>query len=307
MHLRWHKPRFTVLGPRIEGLSDNHHSKPRCLYNLSRLLESLGNFGEQKRLLTRALELERGRGNDDQVARTLRRLADANRLLNLFEEGIQQSKEALEIYERLHNAEGQARGWNVLGWLLLKDNQLGAAEDAGSRAIKLFMDQGRDYRVCGCYRLLGCVYLAKGERGKAIQQFEAAIRIASPFDWHHHLFWIHYILSGLYLDEKNSDNAQSHIEQAKSHAVDNAFNLGRAMGWQAWIWYQQGRIEEAKAEAQWALEIFEKLGTTTEIAWCRTFLRQQQQQKTDSSQAIPIPVVSFLDMAPLPTLVDLPP
>jgi hypothetical protein len=77
-----------------------------------------------KRLLTRALELERGRGNDDRVAYTLRALADANRMLGLYEEGIQQSKEALEIYERLGDAEGQAKCWNYLGWLLLDDDNL---------------------------------------------------------------------------------------------------------------------------------------------------------------------------------------
>ena len=60
MHLYWHKPRFTMLRPRIEGLSDDHHSKPRCLLNLSQLLGSLGKEVDRKQLLTHVLELERG-------------------------------------------------------------------------------------------------------------------------------------------------------------------------------------------------------------------------------------------------------
>ena len=253
-HLFWHKPRFTMLRPRIEGLSDDHHSKPRCLFNLSWLFGSLGNNVERKRLLTHTLELERGRGNDEWVARTLWRLGDSNRMLDLCKEGIPQLKEALEIYERLGNAEGQAKCWNYLGFLLLRDGQLGAAEEAGSHAIKLFQDQGREYWVCLSHRLLGDIYQAEDESGKAIQHLEAAVGIASPFGWHDQLFWIHYSLAVLFCKTGEINNAQSHIERTKSHAVNNAYKLGRAMDQQAWIWYGQGRLEEAKAEILCALE-----------------------------------------------------
>ena len=273
-HLAWHKPRFTVLRPRIEGLSDEHHSKPRCLFNLSHLLKSLGNHAERKRLLTRALKLERVRGNDDQVARILRSLADSNRMLRLFKEGIPQSKEGLEIYKQLGNVEGQAKCWNTLGRTLLDGGQLDAAEEAASHALKHFLDQGREYWVCLVHRLLGDIHQAKGERGKAIQHFEAAIGIASPLGWHDELFWIHYSLADLFCDENEFDNALSHIGRAKSHAADGAYNLGRAMGQQAWIWYHQGRLEEAKAESLRALEIFEKLGVTAELPGFRYTLQQ---------------------------------
>ena len=273
-HLALQKPRLTVLRPKIEGLSDDHHSKPRCLFSLSRLLGSLGNHAERKRLLTRTLELERGRGSDDRVAHILWRLSDANRMLLLFKEGICQSKEALEIYERLGDAEGQGKCWNYLGRLLLDAGQPGAAEEAASHALKLFLDQGREYWVCGSHRLLGDIYQAKGERGKAIQHLEAAIGIASPFDWHHHLFWIHFTLAELFCDENEFDDAQPHIERAKSHAVDNTYNLGRAMDQQAWIWYRQGRLGEAKTEILCALEIFEGLGATAGLPRFRYRLRQ---------------------------------
>jgi tetratricopeptide (TPR) repeat protein len=87
---------------------------------------------DRKRLLTRVLGARERAGDDDRVARVLRELADANRLLDLYEEGIQQSKEALEICERLGDAEGQGKCWNCLGWLLFEDGQLDAAEEAAS-------------------------------------------------------------------------------------------------------------------------------------------------------------------------------
>jgi hypothetical protein len=66
--LYWHKSRVVMLGPKIEALPDNHPRKPRCLSNLSRLFDSVGNFVERKRLLSQSLRLWRERGNDFQVA-----------------------------------------------------------------------------------------------------------------------------------------------------------------------------------------------------------------------------------------------
>ena len=274
MHLYWHKSRFTVLRSKIEGLSDDHRSKPECLFRLSQLLGVLGNDADGKRLLSHALELERGQGNNDRVARALRFLADANRMLGLHEEGIQQSKEALELYNRLGDAEGQAKCWNRLSWSLLGDDQLDAAEEAASHALKLSLDHGREFWVCDSHNILGEIYQYKGNREKAIQHFDSALRIASSFDWHDQLFWIHHALADLFRNENEFDNAQSHIQQAKSHAVNDVYCLGRAMEMQAQIWYGQGRLEEAKAEALRALETFEKLGAASDLERCRNLLRR---------------------------------
>jgi len=61
-HLYWHKPRLVVLEPKIKGLPDRHPCKPRCLFHLSRLFDSVGNGKERKRLLIDALKLWRERG-----------------------------------------------------------------------------------------------------------------------------------------------------------------------------------------------------------------------------------------------------
>ena len=273
-HLYWHKPRFTVLGPKIEGLSDGHRSKAHCLFRLSELFGSLGNYVEEKQLLTCTLELERGLGNDGRVALALRDLIDANRMLGLYEEGRQRSREALEIYERLGDAEGQAKCWAYLGWLLSTYRQLDAAEEAASHALKLFLDQGREYWVCESHRLLGEIYRFKGEIGKAIHHSEAALKIASRFDWHDELFWIHESLASLFSEVSEFDKAQAHIEQAKPHAVHSAYQLGRAMEQQALVWYRQCWLEEAKAEVLRALDTFEKLGATSDVGRCRDRLQE---------------------------------
>ena len=146
-HLYWHKQRLVVLKPKIEGLPDDHPSKPRCWLLLSRLFRSVGNYVEYKNLLIHTLNLRRERGDDFQIAQTLRFLADANWRLHLYAEGIPQAKEALEIYQRKNHVLGQADCWKHLARLLYDDSQPEAAGEAASKAIEL-SDKGDPVTVC---------------------------------------------------------------------------------------------------------------------------------------------------------------
>ena len=261
-HLYWHKPRLVVLGPKIEGLPDDHPSKPQCLFELSQLLDSVGNYVESKRLLTGTLKLSRERGDDIQVARTLGLLAQTNRQLDFREEGIQQAEEGAKIFERLGNTTEQAQCLQRLSRLLYEDNQLGAAEKAASQATDLSSDNGDQFLVTQCHRLRGEICQLKGEVEKAIDHFETALRIASSFNWRDELFWIHYSLAKLFLDKGSLDDAQPHTERCKSYAAGDPYKLGYAMRLQARVLFQQHRLEEAKSEMLCAIEVFEKLGAT---------------------------------------------
>ena len=136
-HLRWHKILLVILGPKVEGLPDDHHSKPSCLLQLSQLFNAVGNHVEEKRLLVHTLKLWREQGDDLQVAQTLRFISSADRWPGLHEEGLQREKEALDIYKRLNRISAQAYSWQQLAWLLYDDHQLDAAEEAVSQAINL--------------------------------------------------------------------------------------------------------------------------------------------------------------------------
>ena len=270
-HLYHHKRRLIVLGPKIEGLPDDHRSKPECLLQFSRLFRSVGGYTERQRLLTRALKLQRERGDDLQVARTLEFLSGANRLLEL-KEGIQQVGEALEIYKRLNDISGQASSSRLLARLLFNDNQLDAAEEAASRTIDLLSNEGDQLEVCGCYRILGNIYRSKSDPETAIGHFEEALKIASSCNSSTQQFWILFSLADLFFNQGSFDEAHTHIERAKLHAVNNTYLLGRAMRRQAGFWYHQGRLEEGKSEALRALCVFEKLGAVKDIEECRRIL-----------------------------------
>jgi tetratricopeptide (TPR) repeat protein len=299
-HLYWHKPRYTTLTPKIEGLPGNHPHKPNCLSDLSRLIQQAGNHAEGKRLFIHTLRLERQRGDDFQVAQTLRHLSDVNRLLGLHEEGIQQTKEALEIFQRIGETNGQTRCLGDLAWLLFGDKQLDAAEEAASRALDLASEKDESYFVCQLHRVLGKISYSKGEKKKAVHRFETALVIASPFNWHEELFWIHCDLADLLCDEDEYDDATVHLQRAKSHAVDDAYRLAHAMHVQAAVWYLQSRLEEAKWEGLHALEIFGKLGVKGAEA-CRDLLKTiEREMKVRSCR----PQGELPDTMPRPALVN---
>ena len=289
-HLCWHKPRHTVLRQKIEGLPDPHRYKSECLLELSELFRSVGNHAEQKQFLDCVLKLQRKREDDRLVARSLRGLSIANRELGLYKEGISQAREALEIYQRLGLTMDQAWCLNSLAVLLHGDQQLDAAEEAASLAIDLLPEKGKEFLACDTQRVLGDIYHSKGEREKAIYHLEAALANASPFNWQDQLSCINYTLAVLFLDGGEFDSAHTHIQQAKSHAAENVYYLGRAMELQAITWYRQSRLEEAKSELLRAYETYEKLGAATDAEDCRALLQEiegamESRSTSDSSDS----------------------
>jgi tetratricopeptide (TPR) repeat protein len=284
-HLHWHKPRQTILKSKIEALPDDHRSKPKLLRNLSTLFGQLGNYTEQKQLLVHTLELVRQRGDDSEVAFTLRYLSDVNRKLGLFEEGIPQAKEALDIFKRIGDTRWQMHCSIDLAQLLYSDKQLEAAEDVASRTINLVTEEDQGIIICRLHRVLGLIYSAKGERKKAIHHFETAIGIASRSNWHEELFWNHHDLVQMFLDGGDFDEASTHVGQAKSHAINDVYKLGRATQIQANVWYRQLRLEEAKSEALQALEIYEKLGAAGDAGSCRHLLQMVEQAMENKSDS----------------------
>ena len=268
-HLFWQKPRQTVLRSKIESLPDDHPSKAECLFWLSRLSGSVGNYAEEKRLICLTLTLERERGDLFSVALALESLSYTNRNLGLLKEGLQLVEEAFEIHKQLKSTTGQVNCLQTLARLLLEDNQLDAAEDATLRKIKLLPEKGQEFQLCHSHKVLGSIHRSKGEKEKAIYHFKTALTIASNFSWQHELFWIHTDIAKLSYDENEFDDANAHIEQAKSHAADNAYHLGRGMEMQALIWQRQCRLEDARSEVLRALEVFERLGAVVDAGRCR--------------------------------------
>ena len=271
-HLYWHKRRLIGLGLKIEGLPDNHPSKPQCLFDLSQLLGSVGKSGERKRLVTHTVKIWRERGNNAKVAEALKFLSGANRQLGQYEEGIQQVKEALGLYEQLGDVGGQGRALEQLARLLHGDGQLDAAEAATYQLIAILPDEPRPHNLCRSHYILGGIYRSKGETEKAIDHFKTSLDIAAPFNWHLGKYQNHYSLAGLYFDQGKFDDAHAHIKEAKLHSANDPHHLGCATELQARSWYGEGRYEEAKAECLRAIEVFGSLGVMEGLEKCRKLL-----------------------------------
>ena len=70
-HLYWHKPRQTVLGPKIRTLAEYRSIRLEYLSELSRLFGRVRSHAERKMLLAHTLGFEKRQGDDDQVIQTL--------------------------------------------------------------------------------------------------------------------------------------------------------------------------------------------------------------------------------------------
>jgi len=271
--LHAHKPRLVGLGPKIEGLPDDHPSKPQCLLHLSQLLGSVGNYGERKWLLIHTLKLWREQGDDLQVARTLTHLASANRRLLLHKEGILQAKEASEIYERFNDTVGHVDSLQYLALLFAEDDQVDAAEEAASRAINLASDEPMQPQVCEHHRVLGYIYRSRGEMEVAINHFKKALEIASSLNSRGVESMVLHCLVHLLLEEGRFNDAQVHLEHLKSHTADDSFDLDLVMLAQACAWYQQGKLGEAKSEFSRIIGVYEKIGVSADLLGsCRELL-----------------------------------
>ena len=281
--LYWHKPRLVTLGPKIEALADDHPHKAQCLFELARLFDSVGNLAERKRLLSHRLKLCREQGDAFHIAVTLKCLSYTNRRLGLDEEGIRQAEQASEIFKQLGEVVQQAESLINLASLLCQAKQLDTAEEAGSRAIDLLPEKGEELRVCQAHRVLGNTYRFKGETKKAIHHYEVALRIASSLNMAYQLFWVNYCLAELFSDEGKFEDAQTHVEQAKAHAVNDLYILARAMVQQARVWGGQRRFEEARSEALRALDMLEKLGAAHDAEITRQLLREIDTRRASGS------------------------
>ena len=283
--LFWHKSRLVTLGLKIEALPDNHPTKAECLFELSRLFFSAGNIAEYKRLLTYTLKLRRERGDDVQVAATLRNLSDANRRMYLFEEGIRQAREASEIFERFGDVVQQVQCLIKLASLLHDDGELNGAEEAALRGIDLLPEKGQELWVFDAHRVLGEIYQSKDETKKAIHHLEMALGIASSLNTVDPLFWVNYSLANVSLAEGRFDDAQIHVERARSCAVGNPYLLARASLLQAGLWYAQSMFGEAKSEGLRVLDVFVKLGAVSDAEFTRQLLREIDARATGEPEA----------------------
>lgn len=244
------------------------------MLKLSQLFDAVGNHAEFKRILAHSLVLWGNRRDTFQVAQTLMYLVDANRILGHTKEGVLQAKEAVEIYERTRFLLGQAHALQQFARLLFEDGQVADAEEAATRALDLAIDRDEKSMVCRCHRVLGEIYQSKGETEKAVSHFEATIEIASSFNWHHELFWTHYTLASPFCVQEQFDEAYAHIERSRPHAAHASYLLSRAMEMQAYVWFKQHLLEEAKLGAFQAASVFDQLGAAKDFERCLGVLGQ---------------------------------
>ena len=85
-------------------------------------------------------------------------------------------------------------------------------------------------------------------------------------------------LAGLFRNDGRFDEANAHVERAKSYMANSPYYLGRAMKERAMILYMQHEFEEARSEALCAADIYERLGAVKEAEDCRELLQRIEKE-----------------------------
>ena len=139
------------------------------------------------------------------------------------------------------------------------------------------MEKGDRFELCDSHHVLGG-FQSKGETKKAIHHFEVVFGIASPFNWHDHLFLAHYYLAQLFRVGGRFDDANTRIEHVKSHMTNSPHYLGLATELQAKVWYGKHRLEETRSEALRGADMYEKLGAAKDVEDCRKLLQDIEKE-----------------------------
>lgn len=154
-YLSWREWRLAALGPKLEGLPDDHRSKPDCLLQLSQLFHSVGNRVECKRLPNHALKLQRERGSDYGFAETLLHLSDVNRVMDLPKEGIHLAKEAFGFSNCSVTQRDRRSVWpDSFGRCTQTTSSTSQKKPHSARS--LLQEKGSQFLICQFHRVL-CV------------------------------------------------------------------------------------------------------------------------------------------------------
>ena len=196
----------------------------------------------------------------------------------LIEEGALQLREAFEIGERLGDSMVKAQCLTTLAFYLCRTGKFYTAGVAGSDGIGLYPEKGEEYRVCASHCALGKIYRCSGRTEEALHHFEAALGIASSFEWHNELLLLHGELAQLRGNQGRFDEAQTHTEHAKSHMVNNMLQLAYVMATQGLVWCKQRRLEEAQSLVLRAADVYEMFEDAGSVKECKKLLQYIQEQ-----------------------------
>jgi demethoxyubiquinone hydroxylase (CLK1/Coq7/Cat5 family) len=84
--------------------------------------------------------------------------------------------------------------------------------------------------------------------------------------------------------------------------VGETNTLAYAMEMQAKIWYWQDRLEDARSEILGAKEVYEGLGLSKQVEYCRVHLREMEEAQVCEETS---PDGQFLERSSAPGCIDL--
>lgn len=251
-------------------------SYARALSNIGETCLYMGNYRRSLDALGRSLRLLDSLGALADKHLLLRYIANDYLELNLYAEALAAYEEANEWLREAGIAHGRAQTLWGMGLALIALSDLARAEEALRSAAAMFEEAGNTPLLSGVMLEQASLRASSGDRQAALETARRALELVSGGDLPLEIIYAHLRLADLLLPEVAE--AEPHLREAQRLAERLAlpqlrYRLDERFGHLRRL---QGRVEEARALLEAAVDQIERMRTTvTRDAMRASFLRDK--------------------------------
>jgi PAS domain S-box-containing protein len=194
------------------------------------------------------------------IAKGLECIGNSYYKLNKNDSAITNLNTALQVYTEINNKEGIAEVTRLIGNTFWYRAHYDKALDCYFNALSTYEEIGNKGGIAKIYYNIGTLYSILGDNKKAMESFNQSLQFFKNYNDPEQLSELYFRIGLSYQKNQKYDSAFYYYDFAKIlydslRLEKKAANINK---FKAMIYYRKGKIEDAIAIAEKALEIFDK-------------------------------------------------